>query len=164
MAFTYTVVAESDLLVGWGWGRITADEIVEAARLLPSLPGYRAGIDRITVIHPDALLSEMSPAALRDLRAHLRGYDHVPDGTEPPSPLPLYRSALVSEGLMAGILLKLYGEYGNTEPDRIGEFRMFANPADALVWLGRDGVALPPAPYEEPDGVAPPRAVGQDRS
>jgi hypothetical protein len=164
MAFLFRTHPPADLMVGWGWGRITASEIVDAARALPGLPGYRARLDRLTIIHPEAQLSEMAPEALRDVREALRGYDRLPAVDSREEPGRRYRSALVSSNVMAGFVLKLYGAYGNAEASPTGEFQVFETPEDALRWLGRDGLALPPAPYEAPDVVASPHAVGQDRS
>lgn len=108
---------------------------------------FRPGLDRIALIDDDCDLSELTPDNLRNIRAHFRALEALPASSGEAANRPALKSALVCKETLKTFVAKLYAAIGQSEQDPGFHVETFLHRDEALRWLGRPGLELPPFPH-----------------
>ncbi len=138
----YQIIEDHDLIVGYGTGTITTDEIVDGLNKVSFQPGFRAGLDRCVFFDDGASLIDLNFDGLKKIQDMARKGEQSGSHGDENNNAKGYKLACVSTNEIKIVLLKLYQAPWPNDPIVGVDVKLFSNKEDALTWLGRPNLSI----------------------
>ena len=135
MAINFRILKPRGLIAVTIGGRVRLEDLRNVASDLSNDPDFVRSFDRIIFVKLDANFSEVTLANFYDVKEMMKNA-FLEDQDETPSKLPVYRVAVVRDPLINEIVMQLFGDLWETEPNPVVSVGYFEKISHVLNWLG----------------------------
>ena len=139
MAWQIWLSDNNSLLCSLGSGTITSTELIESAK---TLPDFRQGLDRLTVIDDSASFVELDLGELKKIKEFVHSIE-VSDKQENTSQCDIsFKTAYVCPNDLNAAILKMFNFLWDKKSGENIEYDIFTSIEAALAWLERPNIDI----------------------